>query len=111
AGRWVRLNIDAVGNTTSRAVMEGAAHRFQTGTGCAGFQQMGLRDAKLAGYDSTILEYTCAPPKLPPRHGIWQTVVVGGQAYQVTLSTEASRFDESRVIFDEMVRSLRLASA
>ena len=87
------------------------SRRFQTPTGgCAGYQQVGLHDGKLAGHDGAILEYTCAPPNAQPRHGIWQTVVVGGQAYQVTLSTTANRFDESRAIFDEMVRSFRLAT-
>ena len=111
SGRWVRINIEKVGDTTGRAVLEAAGRRFQTPNGgCAGYQQVGLRDGKLAGHDGAVLEYTCAPASGPRRHGIWQTVVVGGQAYQVTLSTTATRFDESRVIFDEMVRSFRLAT-
>jgi hypothetical protein len=111
SGRWVRINIEKVGDTTGRAVLESADRRFQTPSGgCAGYQKLGLRDGRLAGHDGAILEYTCAPANAPPRHGIWTSVVVGGQAYQVTLSTTASRFDESRAIFDEMVRSFRLAA-
>ena len=110
AGRWVRIDVEKAGGPDGTAVLQQAARRFQTGTGCPHFQQLGLTDARLAGHDGAVLEYTCAPAKAAPRHGIWLAIVVGGQSYSVTLSVPASQFAGSRVIFDEMVRSFRLST-
>ncbi len=109
AGRWVRINVEPASGT-GRTVLESAARRFATPAGgCPNFQQLALTEGKLSGQPAATLEYTCAPAT-GARHGIWQVTVINGQAYQVTLSTPAARFDESRVIFEEMARSFRIGS-
>jgi hypothetical protein len=42
---------------------------------------------------------------------MWQAMVADGRAYSFRLITPEARFADSKVIFDEMVRSFRLASA
>jgi hypothetical protein len=39
------------------------------------------------------------------RHGIWRAVVVEGVAYHFYVTTLAADFADSRIIYDEMVRS------
>ncbi len=44
------------------------------------------------------------------RHGVWRAISHNGKAYSFYLSTTDARFEESKVIFDEMVRSFELTS-
>ena len=109
AGRWVRVTVEPASGQTGRAVLQVAATRFgSVAGGCPGLQQIAWSDGKLGGYDSAIMEFSCSPSGGAQRHGLWQLAVVDGLAYGITLSVPASRFDESVVIFNEMVRSLRI---
>jgi hypothetical protein len=66
-----------------------------------------LRDVQLDGRPAAELEYTCGQGD-KMRHGIWRAVVVDGRSYHFFLTVPDSRFAESKIIFDEMVRSFRL---
>ena len=45
------------------------------------------------------------------RHGVWRAVVSDGKVYSFYLTTPDSRFEESKEIFDEMVRTFKLATS
>ena len=79
-------------------------------SGCAApYTQVGLRDVQLDGKKAAELEYTCGTGDTQ-RHGIWRAVVTSGKAYHFFLTVPAARFDESKLIYDEMVRSFHLTA-
>jgi hypothetical protein len=73
------------------------------------YARVDLKSATLDSREGAILEYTCGEGD-DARHGIWGAVVVSGRAYEFYLTTKASRFDESRGVFDEMVKTFDLPS-
>jgi len=46
-----------------------------------------------------------------PRHTLWRNMVANGKSYELQLSVPESQFQESKPIFEEMVRSFKLATA
>ncbi|HEU4427104.1 MAG TPA: serine/threonine-protein kinase [Pilimelia sp.] len=74
------------------------------------YQRLDLRRTTLANTPAAELEYTCGEGDTI-RHSIWRAVVSDGKAYSFRLTAPESRFAESRVIFEEMVRSFQLAEA
>ena len=68
------------------------------------YARVALIDSELGKQPAAQLEYTCGSGDAK-RHGIWQAVVVDGKAYHFYLTVPDSRFDESKVIFEEMLRS------
>jgi len=73
-------------------------------------QQNMTADVELAGHDAAEFEYTCGDGA-GKRHGVWRAIVADGKAYSFYLTTTDARFEESRPIFEEMVRSFRLTDA
>jgi len=105
-GRWVRINIEP---TTSSATqfLQNAESGLRNPSRCpAPYQQVALHEAKLAGQNGAELEYTCGDGD-GKRHGIWRALVVDGTVFHFYLTVPDSRFAESKIIFDEMVRSFQ----
>jgi serine/threonine protein kinase len=75
----------------------------------APYQRVGLTGTRLAGQDAVLLEYTCGEGDAT-RRARWVTVVRDGTAYSLRLGAPESQFADRTPIFDELVRSFRLAS-
>ena len=111
--RKVRILVEKASSSTQPLkFLNAAGDRLdRTPRSCeAPYREIGLREVEQAGLPSAELEYTCGEGG-STRHGLWRAVVSGGQAYSFYLTAPESRFEESRAIFDEMVRSFRLTSA
>jgi hypothetical protein len=76
----------------------------------APYREIGLREVEQAGLPSAELEYTCGEGD-EMSHGLWRAVITDGRAYSFRLTTPEARFDESKGVFEEMVRSFRLDAA
>jgi serine/threonine protein kinase len=74
------------------------------------YDKVELRNAGIAGREGAVLEYTCGDAATG-RHGLWGAVISNGKAYSFYLTTKGSRFEESKPIFDEMLRSYKLEAA
>ncbi|MFC6014978.1 protein kinase [Plantactinospora solaniradicis] len=110
SGRRVRVLVEDFKGDESRRWAEIAENGLRSSKTCAKpYQQLGLTDEELGGKPAAQLEYTCGPDG-QQRHGIWRGTVQGGKVYSFYLTTPSDRFDESKAIFDEMVRSFKLTS-
>ncbi len=106
SARWIRINIEQTG-ATAMQFLRNAETGLQNPSRCpAPFTEVGLREAELGGRPGAELEYTCGTGDTK-RHGIWRAVVVDGSAYHFYLTVPDARFAESKIIFDEMVRSFQ----
>jgi eukaryotic-like serine/threonine-protein kinase len=105
--RRVRINIEPT-TATPLAFLQTAENGLKDPARCpAPYAQVHLNDkVPLAGMTGAELEYTCGDGD-GKRHGIWRAVVANGNAYHFFLSVPDNRFSESKVIFDEMVRSFK----
>jgi hypothetical protein len=74
------------------------------------YSELALREVEVGGKPAGELEYTCGGGDAK-RHGIWRAVVQDGKAYEFYLTTPDARFEESKPIFDEMVRSFTITTA
>ncbi|MFS8478394.1 MAG: serine/threonine-protein kinase [Micromonosporaceae bacterium] len=107
--RKVRLLIEDL-NTTPRRLLESAEKNLMKTSTCpAPYARVDLRDTTLAGQPAAELEYTCGEGE-KARHGIWRAIVVDGKAYSFYLTVPDARFAESKVIYEELVRSFQLAA-
>jgi hypothetical protein len=106
SARWVRINIEPT-TATAMQFLRNAETGLRNPSRCAApFTEVGLREATLGGQPGAELEYTCGTADTK-RHGIWRAVVVNGTAYHFYLTVPDPRFAESKIIFDEMVRSFQ----
>jgi eukaryotic-like serine/threonine-protein kinase len=106
SARWIRINIEQTG-ATAMQFLKNAETGLQNPSRCpAPFTEVGLRETSLGGQPGAELEYTCGAADTK-RHGIWRAVVVNGNAYHFYLTVPDARFAESKIIFDEMVRSFQ----
>jgi flagellar basal body-associated protein FliL len=106
-GRKVRINIESA-SSTAQKFLQVAENGLKTSGNCSSpYHRVGLKAAPLAGRDGAELEYTCGSADAM-RHGIWRAVVVGGKAYHFYLTVPDAQFADSKVIYDEMVRSFKL---
>ncbi|MFY1675200.1 protein kinase domain-containing protein [Plantactinospora sp. WMMB334] len=113
SGRRIRLLVEeATSSSRPLPFLKSAGDRLaRNKTSCSEpYQQIALADAELAGKPSAELEYTCGKGD-EKRHGIWHAVVSDGNVYSFYLTTPDERFEDSKGIFDEMVRSFKLTSA
>ncbi|ABP53308.1 protein kinase [Salinispora tropica CNB-440] len=111
-GRRVRVITENWTNTSERWV-EVAENGLQTrSTSCVKpYRQITMDvETELAGKPAAEFEYTCGEGE-EMRHGIWRGVAHDGRSYSFYLTTTDARFEESRPIFDEMVKSFELAAA
>lgn len=110
--RWMRINVEPAGSTPKAfmQVVVGILSR-DTKKCPTPYATVNLRsDVTLGGRPAAELEYTCGTgPTM--RHGIWRAAVVGGKAYEFYLSTEDSKFADSKAIYDHAVESYKLTAA
>ncbi|MGI5178937.1 serine/threonine-protein kinase [Dactylosporangium sp. CA-152071] len=109
--RRIRVNIEKASNTP-RAFLQSAENRLKnTPASCAApYNHVDMTDNKLDGHDAAVLEYTCGSGD-QQRHALWNAVVLGGKSYHFFVTVPEAKFAESKVIFDEMVHSFKLAAA
>jgi hypothetical protein len=106
SARWIRINIEPT-SATALQFLRNAETGLRNPSRCpAPFAEIGLREATLGGQPGAELEYTCGTAEAM-RHGIWRAVVMNGSAYHFYLTVPDARFAESKIIFDEMVRSFQ----
>ncbi|GIJ77319.1 Serine/threonine protein kinase [Micromonospora phaseoli] len=111
SGRRVRiLNEKWSGSSTRWA--EVAENGLKTrSTSCVKpYTQISMAEKELAGKPSAEFEYTCGEGDTM-RHGVWHGVAHDGRIYSFYLTSNDSRFDESKPIYDEMLKSFQLTSA
>jgi len=113
SGRRVRLLVENAGSSTQPlSFLRAAGDRLSKNRGSCDepYQEIRLDESKIADQPSAELEYTCGEGQ-EQRHGIWHAVVANGKAYSFFLTTPDARFEESKPIFDEMVRTFSLTSS
>jgi hypothetical protein len=106
--RWVRVDTyraDGTGN----ALLNGFDKRGRAGNICPGYELVGRPEVTLSGQAGSELEYRCHPDS-GDRHGIVAAVIIDSRAFVLTMSVPEERFDESRPVFDEMVRSFTVGN-
>jgi eukaryotic-like serine/threonine-protein kinase len=108
SGRKVRINVEKAGSTDAHQVAVSASRGLQDPKRCkAPYHEVAIRDMQMVGHNAAELEYTCGEgPDM--RHGIWRFVLAGGKSYNFFVSVPDTKFADSKVIYDEMVRSFRL---
>jgi serine/threonine protein kinase len=108
--RKVRVNVES--GVNSRSFLEAAEKRLKTVTSSCvpPYARIDLRDVKLDGKDASELEYTCGSGD-QQRHALWGAVVIGGKSYHFFLTVPQGRFTESKIIYQEMVRSFKVVPA
>jgi hypothetical protein len=108
AGRRARINVEKVNTQDAHQVAVAASHGLQDPKRCrAPYREIGIRDMQMAGRAAAELEYTCGDGT-DMRHGIWRFVISDGKSYNFFVSVPDNKFADSKVIYEEMVRSFRL---
>ncbi|WP_249714069.1 serine/threonine-protein kinase [Rhizomonospora bruguierae] len=111
AGRKVRILVENSNAEPNRFLVIAENYLRDKSTSCPDpYERRALSTAELDGRPAAELEYTCGAGD-DMRHGVWRAVVTGGKAYSFYLTTSESQFDESRPIFEEMVRSFKFDAA
>jgi hypothetical protein len=102
--RWVRINIEPT-STDAMQFLRNAESGLRDPSRCpAPFAEVVLQEAPLGGLGGAELEYTCGDGEAK-RHGIWRAVVRDGTVYHFYLTAPEALFADSRIVYDEMVRS------
>jgi eukaryotic-like serine/threonine-protein kinase len=109
-GRKVRINVE--GGSTPRKFLEVAENNLKTRTATCiqPYARVELTDMTLDDRSGAQLEYTCGTGA-QQRHALWAATIINGRSYEFFLTVPASRFEESKVIYQEMVRSFKVAPA
>ncbi|MFI9527939.1 PsbP-related protein [Micromonospora rosaria] len=111
SGRRVRIIVENFGTTSMRwAEVASDGLRNRGGTCARPYNQLAMEETELAGKAAAEFEYTCGDGD-KRRHGLWRGVVHDGKAYSFYLTATHDRFEESKPIFDEMVKSFQLTGA
>lgn len=107
-GRRLRVNVEKA-NSTAEQYLEVAERGLKkTTSNCpAPYTRVGLISVELDHHPAAELEYTCGSGE-QMRHGVWRAVIQGGKAYWFFVSVPDLRFTESKVVYEEMVRSYHL---
>ncbi|NLU79302.1 protein kinase [Micromonospora sp. HNM0581] len=111
SGRRVRI-LNEKWNGTSARWAEVAENGLKTRpSSCAKpYTQIAAVEKELAGRPSVEFEYTCGEGD-EMRHGIWHGVAHDGRLYSFYLTSNDARFEESRPIYTEMLKSFQLTAA
>jgi eukaryotic-like serine/threonine-protein kinase len=109
AARKIRINIEPAGSS-AEAFFKVAEAKLKKNPDCPTYQRVGLKDIRTGGRGGSELEYTCGQGD-QQRHGLWSAVVVSGKAYEFFLTVPDSDLADSKIIYDEMVRSFTLTVA
>ncbi|MFD1325373.1 protein kinase domain-containing protein [Micromonospora sonneratiae] len=112
SGRRVRIIVEPFKGDDPRRWAEIASNvlKGNTKTCARPYAQLAITDQELGGKPAAELEYNCGEGE-SMRHGIWRGLVTDGKAYSFYLTSGNARFEESKPIFDEMVRSFQLTEA
>ncbi|MGW0431608.1 serine/threonine-protein kinase [Micromonospora sp. NPDC003197] len=112
AGRRVRVIVENFKGDDPRRWAEIASNGLEGNTkSCARpYAPADITDQQLAGKPAAEFEYECGEGDTM-RHGVWRGIIDGGKAYSFYLTSSGGRFEESKPIFDEMVRSFQLTNA
>ncbi|MGH3663036.1 MAG: protein kinase domain-containing protein [Micromonosporaceae bacterium] len=107
---WLRVKVSNDGRP-ARAILRGADQNFANGCcDVTNYRRVTLRNVKLGGQAAAELEYTGVRASTgEKRHGIWRVVVKGGKTYELYMSVPQKLYQDSRPVFDEAVRSFKLA--
>jgi hypothetical protein len=108
AGRRARINVEKANTPEAHQVAAAASRGLADPKRCRSpYHELGIRDLRMDGHSAAELEYTCGEgPDM--RHGIWRFVIADGKSYNFFVSVPDGRFADSKIIYDEMVRSFRL---
>ncbi|MFV2103792.1 serine/threonine-protein kinase [Micromonospora sp. LOL_024] len=111
SGRRVRILNEKWSGTSARWA-EVAENGLKTrSTSCVKpYTQISMAEKELAGKPSAEFEYTCGEGD-DMRHGVWHGVAHDGRIYSFYLTSNDSRFEESKPIYDEMLESFQITSA
>ena len=106
----MRVNVES--GSTPRKFLEVAENnlRTRTATCVPPYNRIDLTDLTLDNKAGAQLEYTCGSGA-QQRHALWAATIINGKSYEFFLTVPASRFDESRIIYEEMVRSFKVSPA
>jgi hypothetical protein len=109
-GRKVRVNVES--GSSPRKFLEVAENNLKTRTSTCSppYTRVNLTDVTLDNKAGAQLEYTCGSGA-QQRHALWAATIINGKSYEFFLTVPASRFDESRIIYEEMVRSFKVSPA
>ncbi|WP_091083348.1 serine/threonine-protein kinase [Micromonospora nigra] len=111
SGRKVRIITEKWSTTSVRwAEVASDGLRSRENVCARPYRQVALNEMEYAGTQAAELEYTCGEGD-SMRRGVWRGVAQDGTAYSFYLTATAERFDESKPIFDEMVKSFQLTEA
>jgi hypothetical protein len=109
--RRLRVNVENAGSDAGGFLQVAETNLKKNGSSCpAPYNRVALRaddSVRLDGQPAAELEYTCGSGDTM-RHGIWRATVIGGKAYEFFLTVPDSKFDASKAIYDEAVRSYRI---
>jgi hypothetical protein len=108
--RKVRINVEPAGTSSESFFRAAEAQLKKKPDICPAYQRVALRDIAMGGHDGSELEYTCGEGD-QQRHGLWAAVVQGGKAYEFFLSVPEPELADSKVIYQEMVRSFTLTAS
>ncbi|WP_433531441.1 serine/threonine-protein kinase [Micromonospora sp. CA-263727] len=110
-GRRVRILNERYSGSSTRWA-QGAENRLKTtSTSCVRpYTQISMAEKELAGKPSAEFEYTCGEGE-SMRHGVWHGVAHDGRIYSFYLTSNDAQFEESKPIYEEMVKSFQLTSA
>ena len=107
-GRRLRINVETASTVQSfLTVAEDRLKRNASNSCVAPYNRISLKDVELDHKPAGELEYTCGEGEAQ-RHVIWRSVVLSGKSYHFYLTVPEAKFQESRVIYDEMVRSFKV---
>ncbi len=109
-GRKVRVNVES--GSSPRKFLEVAENYLKTRTSTCSppYTRVNLTDVTLDSKAGAQLEYTCGAGA-QQRHALWAATIINGKSYEFFLTVPATRFDESKVIYEEMVRSFKVSPA
>jgi hypothetical protein len=104
--RFLRL-ITVRGSNPALEQLTGAEQQFAANKAYAPYEQVRLQGVDYRGYDAADWEFTFGAPQ---RHVLYRGIVVDGKTYGLYLSVPASRWAESKAVFQVATDSFRLTS-
>ncbi|MDG4793356.1 protein kinase [Micromonospora sp. WMMD1082] len=111
SGRRVRILNEKWSGTSARWAQTAENNLRTRSASCAKpYTQVSMTEKELAGKASAEFEYTCGEGDTM-RHGVWHGVASDGRLYSFYLTSNDSRFEESKPIYDEMLKSFQLTAA
>lgn len=107
--RWIRFEVS--GAQDPKTFLENASAGLDGGQFTKGsFKQKDSKAATLSGHDGWMVEYTGKrAADGQKRHALWIAATVNGQNFQIYLSVPQETFADSQAVFEQAVKSYKLA--